>query len=115
MAQHELSVIQHSLERNSSQLNSLDRSKANKTILLMDLPPLFNEKSLDTNSGYYLQLAGMSWNDIAALHNHMVSSQAAVVRIEFVTGTQADTFRDTMRQGLRYWRDPQCQDCKNSY
>ena len=42
----------------------------------------------------------------------MVSSQAAVVRIEFVTETQADTFRDTMRQGLRYWRDPQCQDCK---
>ncbi|OLP82167.1 hypothetical protein AK812_SmicGene37210 [Symbiodinium microadriaticum] len=112
MAQHEFSVIQHSLERHASQLNTLERSRANKTILLLDLPPLFNKKSLDTNIGYYLQATGLSWNDIAALHNHMVSSQSAVVRLEFVTETQAQTFRDTMRQGRRYWRDPQSQDCK---
>ena len=112
MAQHEFSVIQHSLERHASQLNTLERSRANKTILLLDLPPLFNKKSLDTNIGYYLQATGLSWNDVAALHNHMVSSQSAVVRLEFVTETQAQTFRDTMRQGRRYWRDPQSQDCK---
>ena len=70
MAQHEFSVIQHSLERHASQLNTLERSRANKTILLLDLPPLFNKKSLDTNIGYYLQATGLSWNDVAALHNH---------------------------------------------
>ena len=111
MAQHDFSVIQHSLERHASQLSTLERSKANKTILLLALPPLFNKKSLDTNIGYYLQITGLSWNDIAALHNHMVNSHSAVVLIEFLTENQAQTFCDTMRQSRRYWSDQLSQDC----
>ena len=105
-------MTQYSLERHSSQLQVLERAKANKTILLLDLPPLYSKKSLDNNVGFYLQTAGLHWDQVAAMHNHMVSSSSSVARLEFITEQQANQFRDTMRQGRRYWRDPQSQDCK---
>ncbi|CAE7679736.1 unnamed protein product [Symbiodinium sp. CCMP2592] len=112
MAQHEFAMTQYTLDRHSSQLQVLERSKANKTILLLDLPPIFNKKTLDANVGYYLQAAGLQWDQVAAMHNHMVSSASSLVRLEFLTEQQAAQFRDQMRQGRRYWRDPQQQDHK---
>ncbi|CAE7032460.1 unnamed protein product [Symbiodinium sp. CCMP2592] len=53
MAQHEFAMTQYTLDRHSSQLQVLERAKANKTILLLDLPPIFNKKTLDANVGYY--------------------------------------------------------------
>ncbi|CAE7564747.1 YGR125W [Symbiodinium sp. CCMP2592] len=112
MAQHEFAMTQYTLDRHSSQLQVLERAKANKTILLLDLPPIFNKKTLDANVGYYLQAAGLQWDQVAAMHNHMVSSASSLIRLEFLTEQQAAQFRDQMRQGRRYWRDPQQQDHK---
>ena len=104
MAQHEFALTQYSLERQAAQIQTLERARTNKTVLLMDLPPIYSKKVLDNNMQYYLQLANLSWDTVAAVHNHMVTSHTSVVRVEFITEMQAMTFRDSMRQGRRYWR-----------
>ena len=62
----------------------------------MDLPPIYSKKVLDNNMQYYLQLANFSWDTVSAVHNHMVTSHTSVVWVEFITETQAMTFRDAM-------------------
>ena len=114
MAQHEFAMTHYTLDRHSRQLQVLEGTKANKTVLLLDLPPLYNNKTLDNSIGFYLQAAGLSWDHIAALHNHMVTTSSSVVRVEFITESQANLFRETMRLGRRYshrtvkfvWRNP---------
>ena len=49
MAQLEFEVTHCTLERHTSQLNVLERAKANKTVLVLDLPPFYNKKTVDTN------------------------------------------------------------------
>ena len=44
---------------------------SNKTILVLDLLPLFNKRTPDQNTQYYPQLTKLPWTSIAALHNHM--------------------------------------------
>ncbi|CAE7254202.1 unnamed protein product [Symbiodinium sp. CCMP2456] len=102
MAQHEFALTQYTLERQAAQLQTLERARTNKTVLLMDLPPIYSKKVLDNNIQYYLQLSNLSWDTIAALHNHMVTSHTSVVRVEFITEQQATQFREAMRQGRRY-------------
>lgn len=112
MAQHEFALTQYSLERQAAQIQTLERARTNKTVLLMDLPPIYSKKVLDNNMQYYLQLANLSWDTVAAVHNHMVTSHTSVVRVEFITEMQAMTFRDSMRQGRRYWRTGDGNDVK---
>ena len=95
MAQHEFALTQYSLERQAAQIQTLERARSNKTVLLMDLPPIYSKKVLDNNMQYYLQLANLSWDTVAAVHNHMVTSHTSVVRVEFITEMQAMTFRDS--------------------
>ena len=57
MAQHEFALTQYSLERQAAQIQTLERARTNKTVLLMDLPPIYSKKVLDNNMQYYLQLA----------------------------------------------------------
>ena len=110
--QAEFSMQQITTERHSAQLQVLERARANKTVLLLDLPALFNKKTLDSNLYHYVNGAGLQWTDIAALHNHMVTSHSSVARVEFVTEMQAQQFRDYMRQTRRYWKSPDIPDCK---
>eukprot|EP00439_Symbiodinium_sp_Y106_P049563 s2214_g6.t1 len=77
MAQHEFALTQYSLERQAAQIQTLERARANKTVLLMDLPPIYSKKVLDNNMQYYLQLANLSWDTVAAVHNHMVTGNFA--------------------------------------
>ena len=62
MVQHEFAMAQYTLERHTSQLNALERAKANNTILILDLPPIYNKETVDTDMAFYLQLTNMSWN-----------------------------------------------------
>ena len=110
--QAEFSMQQITTERHSAQLQVPERARANKTVLLLDLPALFNKKTLDSNLYHYVNGAGLQWTDIAALHNHMVTSHSSVARVEFVTEMQAQQFRDYMRQTRRYWKSPDIPDCK---
>ena len=43
MAQHEFALTQYSLERQAAQIQTLERARTNKTVLLMDLPPIYIE------------------------------------------------------------------------
>ena len=110
--QTEFAIQQITTERHAAQLQVLERARSNKTVLLLDLPALFNKKTLDTNLYHYIQGAGLQWADIAALHNHMVTTHSSVARVEFITETQAQQFRDFMRQNRRYWKSPNLPDCK---
>ncbi|CAE7743701.1 unnamed protein product, partial [Symbiodinium pilosum] len=85
---------------------------ANKTVLLYDLPPFTNRSTLEGNVKHYLQGAGLDYSQVAAVHNHLLTSASAVVRVEFLTENQARTFHIHMRASKRYWRVPGTQDTK---
>ena len=68
-------------ERVSAQLQSLEKSRANKTVLLHELPPFTSKRTLDNNIYHFLQGAGLKEDGVTALHNHLVTSASAVVRV----------------------------------
>ena len=68
-------------QRVSAQLQSLEKSRANKTVLLHELPPFTSKRTLDNNIYHFLQGAGLKDDDVTALHNHLVTSASAVVRV----------------------------------
>eukprot|EP00439_Symbiodinium_sp_Y106_P007695 s2248_g1.t1 len=104
MAQHEFALTQYSLERQAAQIQTLERARTNKTVLLMDLPPIYSKK-VHLLLYVIMNVERLeSWDTVAAVHNHMVTSHTSVVRVELITEMQAMTFRDSMRQGRRYWR-----------
>ena len=91
-------------DRQSMQLKSLEQSRCNKTILLKNLPPVgFTKSQLDRNVQYLLQSASMSWDRIAAMHNHVVTTDAAVLRLEFITEEDAKTFFQSMKRRKFHW------------
>ena len=100
----EILFLQHMSDRQSMQLKSLEQSRCNKTILLKNLPPVgFTKSQLDRNVKYLLQSASMSWDRIAAMHNHVVTTDAAVLRLEFITEEDAKTFFQSMKRRKFHW------------
>ena len=114
MAQHEFAFTQYTLERQAAQLQTLERARSNKTnkTSLYWTSRGFSTRSPWITTRHYLQLAKLPRESIAALHNHMVTSHSLVARVEFTTEAQDNTFRETTRQGCRYWRGTDSQDCK---
>ena len=106
----EFGMQQYAMDRLSTQVASLERSRCNKTILLQDLPPTTSKRVVDSNLDHYLQQANMKWDDIAAVHNHQVSSAHSLVRVEFLTEAMATYFKDEMRKSRKYWRDSNYSD-----
>ena len=100
----ELLVLQHMSDRHSLQLRSLEQSRCNKTILLKNLPPVgFTKVQLDRNVNYLLQEASLTWDRISAMHNHVVTTDAAVLRLEFLTEEDAKTFFQAMKRRRYHW------------
>ena len=99
-------------ERTSAQVQSLEQSRANRTVLLFDLPPFTNRSALESNIKHYLYAVDIDFNQVAALHNHLLTSASAVVRVEFLTEQQAKTFHVHMRSSKKYWRVPGQPDTK---
>ena len=106
----EFGMQQYAMDRLSTQVASLERSRCNKTILLQDLPPTTSKRVVDSNLDHYLQQANMKWDDVAAIHNHQVSSAHSLVRVEFLTEAMATYFKDEMRKSRKYWRDSNYSD-----
>ena len=101
----EFGMQQYALDRLSTQVASLEKSRCNKTILLQELPPTTSKRVVDSNMDHYFQQAGIKWEDVAAIHNHQVSAAHSVVRVEFLTEAMAAHFKDEMRKTRKYWRD----------
>ena len=101
----EFATTQYAMDRMSTQVAALEKSRCNKTILLQGLPPTMNKKVVDANVGHYLSQASQGWEAVAAVHNHQISTANSVVRLEFLTEFQADSFKQQMRATRKYWRD----------
>ena len=99
-------------ERVSAQLQSLEKSRANKTVLLHELPPFTSKRTLDNNIYHFLQGAGLKDDDVTALHNHLVTSASAVVRVEFLSEIKAQQFLAYMRNSKKYWKVPDQSDTR---
>ena len=80
-------------------------------MLLHELP-LFTGKTLDNNIWHFVSGAGLEYEDISALHNHLVSSSASTVRVEFQTEQKAQTFLNYMRNSKKYWKVPDQSDTR---
>ena len=78
-------------KRTSAQVQSLEQSRANRTVLLFDLPPFTNRSALESNIKHFLYGVDIDFNQVAALHNHLLTSASAVVRVEFLTEQQAQS------------------------
>ena len=95
----EILLLQHMTDRHSLQLRSLEQSRCNKTILLKNLPPVgFTKTQLDRNVQYLLNDANLTWDRLAAMHNHVVTTDAAVLRLEFLTEEDAKIFFQAMKR-----------------
>ena len=99
-------------EKLSAQVQSLEQSRANKTLLLHDLPPFASRAVLESNISHFLYGAGFSQDAVAALHNHLVTSSSATVRVEFTTENFAKQFQTSMRSSKKYWKVPNISDTR---
>ena len=100
----EILLLQHMTDRHSLQLRSLEQSRCNKTILLKNLPPVgFTKTQLDRNVQYLLNDANLTWDRLAAMHNHVVTTDAAVLRLEFLTEEDAKIFFQAMKRRKHHW------------
>ena len=100
----EILLLQHMTDRHSLQLRSLEQSRCNKTILLKNLPPVgFTKTQLDRNLQYLLNDANLTWDRLAAMHNHVVTTDAAVLRLEFLTEEDAKIFFQAMKRRKHHW------------
>ena len=99
-------------EKLSAQVQSLEQSRANKTLLLHDLPPVTSKAVLESNINHFLYGAGLTQDSVAALHNHLVTSTSSTVRIEFTTENFARQFQTSMRNSKKYWKVPNASDTR---
>ena len=85
-ASSEFAGSQLRLDMQDSRLKSLEASRDNRTVLLRGLPATgFNRAILDRHMKMFLEAASLSWSDVSAMHNHIVSSDSSILRVEFVT------------------------------
>ena len=108
----ETSMQQMTNERIAAQVQSLERSRSNRTVLLHDLPPFTTKRALDTNINHFLWGANLEASDVCALHNHLVTSTSAVVRVEFLSELKAQQFLNYMRNSKKYWKTPDNSDTR---
>ena len=79
----------------------------------MDLPPIYKQEGPGQQYAVLLTACkSFLGHCCGRCNNHMVTSHTSVVRVELITEMQAMTFRDSMRQGRRYWRTGDGNDVK---
>ena len=108
----ETSMQQMTNERIAAQVQSLERSRANRTVLLHELPPFTTKRALDNNINHFLWGANLGESDVCALHNHLLTSSSAVVRVEFLSEIKAQQFLSYMRNSKKYWKTPDNADTR---
>ena len=108
----ETSMQQMTNERIAAQVQSLERSRANRTVLLHELPPFTSKRALDNNINHFLWGANLEESDVCALHNHLLTSSSAVVRVEFLSEIKAQQFLTYMRNSKKYWKTPDNSDTR---
>ena len=108
----ETSMQQMTNERIAAQVQSLERSRANRTVLLHELPPFTTKRALDNNINHFLWGANLEESDVCALHNHLLTSSSVVVRVEFLSEIKAQQFLTYMRNSKKYWKTPDNSDTR---
>ena len=108
----ETSMQQMTNERIAAQVQSLERSRSNRTVLLHELPPFTSKRALDNNIKHFLWGANLEESDVCTLHNHLVTSTSAVVRVEFISEPKAQQFLNYMRNSKKYWKTPDNSDTR---
>ena len=90
-------------ERIAAQVQSLERSRSNRTVLLHDLAPFTNTRALDNNINHFLWGANLEESDVCALHNHLVTSMSAVVRGRVPQRAQGAAVFELYEKLQKYW------------
>ena len=103
--QDELFFQQLRNEMMDSRLRSLEASKAQRCLLIKGLPATgFNKAQLDYNLNFWLTKAEVPKDQIVSMTNHVISTNASIMRLEFVTEGSKRRFQAFMRSGKQTWR-----------
>jgi hypothetical protein len=101
---HELYYNQLKVDMIDSRLKTLEARFGNKSLLIKGLPAHgYNRTELERNVWHYFQKSGVSWDCLAAMHTHTLTTDSSVMRLEFTTEIARNEFFQHMRNTKNVW------------
>ena len=101
---HELYYNQLKVDMMDSRLKTLEARFGNKSLLIKGLPAHgYNRTELERNVWHYFQKSGVSWDCLAAMHTHTLTTDSSVMRLEFTTEIARNEFFQHMRNTKNVW------------
>ena len=100
--------VLRALNLHQMQLSNLEGEICHRTVILHNVPPFANYKSIQGNMRYLCQAASMDFHEVVqSCSSHILSSNEAILRVVFLQQQGSREFLIAFRKSARYWRDYQ--------